>query len=232
MENISMQMIGGADGPTSVFLAGILNTQILIAIVVIGILLCVLGLKLMRVLSALVGFVLGVSIGTAITMVTGITGGVGLAVVIGPGIVLAILAGVLRKAGVFISVLFYIIATLSTIIPSASVIILVVEFVVGIVAAVFAVKYMEPAVVIASALAGGMLAGPAIAELIGVAEKAWIGYVIGFALAVLGMLVQSIMQSRKIGRHEKIYAKKVKEMDSMESEVEKARLLLDESDDI
>ena len=228
MDNISMQLIGGADGPTSVFLAGILNTQILIAIVVIGLLLCILGLKLMRILSALVGFVLGVGIGAAISMIAGVTGTAALALIIGPGIVFAVLAGVLRKAGVFISVFFYAFTTLSSVIPSASLVVIIIELVVGIVAAVFAVKYMEPAVVIASSLAGGMLAGPAILELIGFADKAWLGYVIGFGLAIIGMLIQGVMQSRKVGKNEKIYAKKVKETDSMESEVEKARMLLDE----
>lgn len=232
MDNISMQLIGGADGPTSVFLAGILNTQILIAIVVIGLLLCVLGLKLMRVLSALVGFGFGVGIGAAISMIAGVTGTAGLALIIGPGIVFAALAGILRKAGVFISVFFYVVTALSSIIPSVSLVVLIIELVVGIVAAVFAVKYMEPAVVIASSLAGGMLAGPAIVELIGFADKAWLGYVIGFVLAVLGMLIQGIMQSRKVGKNEKNYARKIKETDSMESEVEKARMLLDEEDDI
>lgn len=228
MDNISMQLIGGADGPTSVFLAGILNTQILIAIVVIGLLLCILGLKLMRILSALVGFVLGVGIGAAISMIAGVTGTAALALIIGPGILFAVLAGVLRKAGVFISVFFYVFTTLSSVIPSASLVVIIIELVVGIVAAVFAVKYMEPAVVIASSLAGGMLAGPAILELIGFADKAWLGYVIGFGLAIIGMLIQGVMQSRKVGKNEKIYAKKVKETDSMESEVEKARMLLDE----
>ena len=228
MDNISMQLIGGADGPTSVFLAGILNTQILIAIVVIGLLLCILGLKLMRILSALVGFVLGVGIGAAISMIAGVTGTAALALIIGPGIVFAVLAGVLRKAGVFISVFFYVFTTLSSVIPSASLVVIIIELVVGIVAAVFAVKYMEPAVVIASSLAGGMLAGPAILELIGFADKAWLGNVIGFGLAIIGMLIQGVMQSRKVGKNEKIYAKKVKETDSMESEVEKARMLLDE----
>ena len=39
-----------------------------------------------------------------------------------------------------------------------------------------------------------------------------------------------MMQSRKIGKREKIFSKKIKEQVSMESEVEKARMLLDDGD--
>ena len=40
-----------------------------------------------------------------------------------------------------------------------------------------------------------------------------------------------MMHSRKVGKKERNYSKKVKEQDSMESEVEKARHLLDDDDD-
>ena len=230
MENISLQMIGGADGPTSVFLAGILNTQVLIAIVVIGILLCIFGLRLMRILSALVGFTLGVGIGAAICMISGMSGAVAIAIIVAPGVILAILSAVLRKVGVFVSVFCYIFSAISSIVPSSSLIVLIIGIVVGVVAAILAVKYMEPAVVIASALAGGLLAGPAITELAGLSDKVWIGYVIALVLAMLGIFVQLFIHARTEGKREKIYSKKVKEMDSMESEVEKARMLLDEED--
>ena len=50
------------------------------------------------------------------------------------------------------------------------------------------------------------------------------------AIAVIGITVQTMMQSRKIGKREKIFSKKIKEQVSMESEVEKARMLLDDGD--
>ena len=231
MDNISMQIIGGADGPTSVFMSEFLNTQISIAIIVAGIILSVLGLKLMRVLSALVGFLLGAGVGAAIGMIAGLSNGVTLALTIGLGIVIAVLSGILRKAGIFISVFVYVFAVLSSLIPLSALIVTIVELVVGIVIAILAVKYMEPAVVIASSLAGGMIAGPAIWGLVGFEEKIWIGYVIGLVISILGMMIQMFMHSKKLAKHEKIYSKKVKETDSRESEVEKARMLLDDDFD-
>ena len=58
-----------------------------------------------------------------------------------------------------------------------------------------------------------------------------IGIVIGAVIAVIGIIVQFMMHSRKVGKKERNYSKKVKEQDSMESEVEKARHLLDDDDD-
>ena len=57
------------------------------------------------------------------------------------------------------------------------------------------------------------------------------GLAIGVAIAVIGIIVQFMMQSRKVGKKEKNYSEKVKEQYSMESEVEKARHLLDDDDD-
>ena len=66
--------------------------------------------------------------------------------------------------------------------------------------------------------------------LLGMTKIGWIGYVMSAAIAVIGITVQTMMQSRKIGKREKIFSKKIKEEVSMESEVEKARMLLDDGD--
>ena len=43
--------------------------------------------------------------------------------------------------------------------------------------------------------------------------------------------MQFMMQSRKVGKKEKVYSRKVKEEVSRESEVEKARMMLDDEED-
>ena len=66
-----MNMLESADGPTSVFLAGS-QQMIMISVivtVVIGLLIAIFGLKLIRVLSALVGLMLGAGIGLVIGIV-------------------------------------------------------------------------------------------------------------------------------------------------------------------
>ena len=66
--------------------------------------------------------------------------------------------------------------------------------------------------------------------LLGMTKVTWIGYVLSLAIAVIGIVIQTMMQSRKIGRKEKIFSKKIKEEVSMESEVEKARMWLEEDE--
>lgn len=75
---------------------------------------------------------------------------------------------------------------------------------------------------------GGVEAGMALPVVLGMTKISWIGYVMSAAIAVIGITVQTMMQSRKIGKKEKIFSKKIKEQVSMESEVEKARMLLDD----
>ena len=72
------------------------------------------------------------------------------------------------------------------------------------------------------------MAGPAIIALIGLDDKKWIGYIVAVVFAGLGLLVQLLMQSGKIKKKDKIHAQKVKEEDSRESDVEKARMILEE----
>ena len=77
---------------------------------------------------------------------------------------------------------------------------------------------------------GGVEAGMALPFVCGMTKIGWIGYVMSAAIAVIGIVVQTMMQSRKIGKKEKIFSKKIKEQVSMESEVEKARMLLDDGE--
>ena len=79
-------------------------------------------------------------------------------------------------------------------------------------------------------IVGGVEAGMILPFLLGMTKVTWIGYVLSLAIAVIGIVIQTMMQSRKIGRKEKIFSKKIKEEVSMESEVEKARMWLEEDE--
>lgn len=228
MENI----IGSADGPTAVFLAGVINTQVLVISIVIGLILCVFGLKLMRLLSAVVGVVIGAGIGAVIVALAQLSGTTALIVILGCGVVMALLSIFLKRIGAFLSVLCYAFGAVINILPADSLIFVIAAGVIALILAVVAAIYVEPLVVTVSAVAGGILAGPAIITLIGMEDKIWIGYIIAAVLAGLGVLIQLMMQSGKIKKKDKQYSQKVKEEDSMESEVEKARMILeDESED-
>ena len=58
----------------------------------------------------------------------------------------------------------------------------------AIILAVVAAIYVEPLVVTVSSVAGGLMAGPAIINLIGLGDKIWIGYIVAVVLAGLGIL--------------------------------------------
>ena len=68
----------------------------------------------------------------------------------------------------------------------------------------------------------------ALPVLFGMSNTVWIGYALSAAFAVIGWMIQTMMHSRKVGKKEKIYSRKVRDQESMESEVEKARMVLDE----
>ena len=226
----SISIIGGADGPTSIFLAGVISKQILVVSMVTGLILCIFGLRLMKLLSALVGLLIGAGIGAAIVAVAGLEGTVALAVILGCGLVMALLSFFLRRVGAFISVFCYVFGALAAVLPSDSAIFLIIAGVVALILAIVAAVYMEPIVVVVSSVAGGLMAGPAIISLIGMEDKMWIGYIIAAVLAGLGVLIQLLMQSGKIKKKEKMHSQKVKEKESRESEVEKARMILDDED--
>ena len=85
-------VIGGADGPTSVFVAGEVGQVAIVVSVVIGLLLCFFGLKVMKILVTLVGFIVGAGIGVGINEAAGITGLTSLLVIFGAAILLAVLS--------------------------------------------------------------------------------------------------------------------------------------------
>jgi len=228
----NMSVIGGADGPTAVFVTGVINTQALVVSVVIGIVLCIFGLKLMRLLSALVGMMIGAGVGAGIAAVAQLEGMVALVVILGCGLVLALLSFFLKRVGAFFSVLCYSFGALITVLPKDSLLFVLIAGVVALILAVAAAIYMEPLVVIVSSVSGGLMAGPAIVSLLGMETKMWIGYIIAAVLAAIGVLVQLLMQSGKIKKKDKQHSQKVKEEASRESDVEKARMILDDDETV
>lgn len=201
------------------------------AAIVIGLLVCFFGLKLVKVLGALVGFFLGAAIGGAAGFIIGLSGLAFAGVVVAGGIIFGVLSWFLYRVGVFLLVLVETFGVAVTILKPESWIPAAIGLAVALVLAILAAIYVEPFVIVVTGLAGGIAAGSNIAVLAGLGDTSWIGLVIGVAIAVIGIIVQFMMQSRKVGKKEKNYSEKVKEQDSMESEVEKARHLLDDDDD-
>lgn len=72
------------------------------------------------------------------------------------------------------------------------------------------------------------MAGLAATALTGLDRNILITYAGCAVLAILGMVVQFMMKSREVGKREKRFSEAVKEEKSVETEVEKARMLLED----
>lgn len=231
MENFT-SVFNSADGPTSIFVAG--KTPeimgVLIAIVVVGVIISLFGLKLVRVLSAMMGLGTGAVIGAVIGTVAGLDTTKMVATIAVCGVVLCIMCAVLRKFGIFVMTFLGSWGTFVTLVEARSVIVFGICAAVALVIAILTVIFAEFLVIFVTGIVGGVEAGMALPFLLGMTKIGWIGYVMSAAIAVIGITVQTMMQSRKIGKREKIFSKKIKEQVSMESEVEKARMLLDDGD--
>ena len=217
MENFT-SVFNSADGPTSIFVAG--KTPeimgVLIAIVVVGVIISLFGLKLVRVLSAMMGLGTGAVIGAVIGTVAGLDTTKMVATIAVCGVVLCIMCAVLRKFGIFVMTFLGSWGTFVTLVEARSVIVLGICAAVALVIAILTVIFAEFLVIFVTGIVGGVEAGMALPFLLGMTKIGWIGYVMSAAIAVIGITVQTMMQSRKIGKREKIFSKKIKE--SMTSE--------------
>lgn len=197
---------------------------------IVGLLICFFGLKLIRLQAALVGFLMGALIGIGVAWTAGISGLIFAIVVFACGAVLAALSFFLYKFGVFCVVFCVCLGMGVQIADPQSTLPLVIVLAIALILAIVAVIFVEPAIIICTGISGGVTAGISAAAAIGL-EGIWPGYAIGAVAAILGMVVQFMMHSRKVGKKEKVYSEQVKEADSVESEVEKARMVLDDPEE-
>lgn len=228
---LGRDIIGVADGPTSVFIAGRVNMGILVISAIVGLLICFAGLKMARVITAVIGFLVGAGIGVGAAAAIGAEKATLVVVVLACGIVLAALSFFVYRVGAFFTAFFGSMGVLGMIVGSASVPILIILLVVSLILGILAAIFIEPIIIVITAVAGGMSAGILIPQIAGMDSFPWIGYIIGAALSLLGMALQFALHARKVGKREKIQADRIKEEASMESEVEKARTVLGEEED-
>lgn len=231
MTGINQLSDGGIQQLQDIYGSGQTVLIALIVSAVVGLLLCFFGLKLYRVLAALTGLVLGIVIGTVAAFGIGLSGMAIAGVIIGCGIVIAILACIFYRVGLFFWA-FAIGTSIGTMILKPSTLILVlICLAIGLVAAILTAIFWRPLVVILSAVCGGISAGQAIVEMLPLENNIWITLAVCAVLAVLGMIVQFMMKSREVGKKERVYSEKFKANASMETEVEKARRLLDDEEE-
>lgn len=200
----------------------------LIVTTVIGIFLSMFGLKLIRLWSALLGLVAGAGIGFAVTELAGLEPMIVVGATIGGGIVLAFFAGFFYRFGIFLLALLTGTYIAILFVNPQDWIFLGVCLAIGLVIALLALKFVEPIMIVVTSILGGVLAGDAIATLAEL-DNPIFGYGIMVLVAIVGGIIQFTLESGKRKKKNLKKAAEIREQNSTENEVEKARAMFDDA---
>lgn len=202
---------------------------VLIASIVIALLLCFFGLKLVRILAALLGAFTGAAIGAGAAFVLGFEQTYILIASLVVGIILAVICAALYHVGVFLIVWAAGISVSSTFLSPLGLTGVLISAGIGLVCALFTLKFAEPVTMVLTGMEGAVRAGTGIVFFLPVQEL-WVRIAVTAGLAVLGIMVQFLMESGKRKRQNLKKAKEIRERNSTENEVERARAMIENLD--
>lgn len=197
--------------------------------IVIGLLWCFFGLKLIRVWAAILGLGIGFGIGTGAALYFNLDSKMILICGAVAGILLAILGAVFYHVGVFL-IAWITGSSLATLLlrPQDWKIALACVGA-GLVVALFTIRFAELIIIILTGINGAASAGTGIISFLPV-DNQIIRIAVIAVLAVLGIAVQLLMESGKRKKKTLEKAKKIREQNSTANEVERARAMIDELD--
>lgn len=193
---------------------------------VTGILLCLLGLKIVRVWAALTGLASGFTAGvTAGTMLGLNEMGILIAGAVS-GIILAVLGAVLYRVGVFLLVFISVSCFCIYVINPQDWILAAVCLAIGLLAGILAIWFTVILTILSTSISGAALAGSAVYYLLPMT-----GELILIALCavfcIIGIFVQLLLESRKQKKKNLRKAAEIREERSTADEVEKARAMME-----
>ena len=217
-------------GNSAVFIAGKEAVIVSAVSIVISVFIGILGLKLIRVWNAVIGFVAGALLGFAVTYLMGLEAVPVLIAAGVAGLVFAILNSVFKKFGAFWVCFLGMAGTVLAITNAGNWIMLAVCGAVGLIFAILAMIWFEPFVIIATALAGGFGAGMMIYDLAGLKNVIFM-WIISIVITFIGIVIQFIMKSSEINKKQVRRANAIKKETSKEEEIEMARTMLIDLDD-
>lgn len=208
------------------------------AVIAVSVLICLLGVKLIRVWGALTGFAFGsvaaFAACTAFQLDLMIAGGVA----VGVGLILAVLSAIFKKVGGFFICLLngFGIAAAALWQPVLSRIFLdwasfAICAGIGVLLALISLKLTKSMVVLTTAVQGGLTAGLCIASLV-VLPADYFRYVIGAGIAVVGIIVQFFFVSRMINKKDIERAQEIKQEESVENDVDAFKAVLEDLEDL
>ena len=203
------------------------TVAVLAATIVVGLLIGFLGWKIVRVWAALAGFVLGFVLGVLVSSFAGPCGPGVLAAGFITAVVLAVLAAVLYRVGVFLIVLLSVCSLAIQILDPQNGILLAVCLVIALVAAILSVGFVSVLTIFVTGIYGAVVAGTAVFELLPVSGEL-IRILICIILAAGGIAVQLLLESRKQKKASLKKAEQIREENSTANDVERARAMMDD----
>lgn len=210
-----------------------MNIVVLVGTVIISIILCLFGIKLMRIGNALAAAVLGAGIGYYGAELAGMDVKTQMLLAIAGAVILGALAAIFKKFGAFLFCMIGVTGMLILLTRPGNWIFYAVYGGIGMLFAIAAMNWLDAVYIFATAFVGGVGIGTIIRKFIVIDN---IGVVIAIFVipVVMGCIVQFILKSREIGRKEAAHSEEVKKEISKEEEVESARALFGEeaSDDV
>ena len=197
----------------------------------VGLLICLLGLKIIRVWAALTGLIFGLAAGVTAGGLLGLNG-TGMLITGGVlGLILAVLGAALYRVGVFLTV-FVLAGSISTyLIVPQDWIGAAICLVIGLVAAILAVRFVVVLTIIVTSVYGAAIAGTAIYHLLPVTGDV-ILIVLCVVICIIGILVQLLLESRKQKKKSLQKAAEIRKEKSTANEVERARAMMADLDEM
>lgn len=221
-----------------------------IAGLVVSLLWCFFGLKLVRLWAALLGLIIGAAVGAGAAAALNLNETVILIAAVVVGIILALAGSVLYHVGIFLVAWIAGSGISASIILPRELPMVLVCAGIGLILALLTLKFAEPITMVVTGIMGAVSAGSQIGLLFfvlrlsagdtidpGVIADLELRYqnvllriVVTVVLAVLGIMVQFLLESGKRKRQSLQKAKEIRAQSSTENEVEKARAMMGELD--
>lgn len=220
-----------ASNPEAILETGAeLSIPVLAVNAVVSLLICVLGLKLIRLWNVLAGLAAGAAAGAAVSLALGLDVNVFLIVTGIAAVIIAVLSGIFKRFGAFLFSFTAISGIAVSLLGFHNLIFVGIAVVVALIIAVLTVIWFEPMVIVVTSIYGGFGLGGAVAGLGGL-KNPYVCVAIYVVLIILGMVIQFTMKSGEIKRRDRKRAQAIKEEHSVESEIDKARAILDADDE-
>lgn len=196
-----------------------------------GLLLCLFGLKVVRLWAALMGLTAGFFAGFSAADAAGADAVICMTAGIAAGIILAILGSALYRLGVFLTVFLSVSLFCFHLMTPDNRMLTGICLVIGLVAAILSMKFLEIITILATALLGAVTAGPAVCWLLPDTGMDWLVRIVLCTLfGALGVLVQLLLESKKRKKQNLKKAAEIRQEASTADEVERARAVIDDLD--